>query len=118
VADLELVELFVRYDTARVPLLEPLPGDTVHQDVALDTAVQLTLEVTPTEALPDEDPVDPLLVLKDKFEEPPDVQNDLVSVAPNCPPVISEVEPCLMVYEPLPYAQHMPSPYVSFIVNV
>jgi len=66
VADLALVELLVWYITVRVPLLEPLPGDTVHQDVALDTAAQLTLEVTPTEALPDEDPADPPFVLKER----------------------------------------------------
>jgi len=38
----------------------------VHQDVALDTAVQLTLEFTPTEALPDEDPADPPFVLNER----------------------------------------------------
>jgi len=66
IADLALVELLAWYVIVRVPLLDPLPGDTVHQDVALDTAVQLTLEVTPTEALPDEDPADPLFVLNDR----------------------------------------------------
>ena len=52
VAVLAEVVVFAVYDTVRFPLLLPLAGVTVHQVVALDVAVQLMLEVTPTVLLP------------------------------------------------------------------
>ena len=48
-ADLDVVPAFAEYDTVRLPLFEPEPGDTVHQDVALLVADHDTLDVTPTE---------------------------------------------------------------------
>ena len=61
----------------------PLAGVTVHQEVALEDAVQLMLDVTPTEAFPAAEDTDAALVLKVRFEDVPDAQNDFVSVAPN-----------------------------------
>ena len=52
VAVLAEVVVFAVYDTVRFPLLLPLAGVTVHQVVALEDAVQLMLEVTPTVAFP------------------------------------------------------------------
>ena len=48
-ADLDDVPVFALYVIASVPLFEPEPGDTVHQDVALLEAVHDTLDVTPTD---------------------------------------------------------------------
>ncbi len=81
---------------ANVPLLVPLAGETVHQDVAFDTAVHETLDVT--ETLTDEAPAPPVpeAALRLKLEAIPDVQNDLVSDAPNWPPDIKVVVPCLI----------------------
>lgn len=42
----------------------------------------------------------------------------LLSVDPNAPPDATCVPPYLMVYDPLPYEQQIPSPYESLMVNV
>ena len=47
-----------------VPLFEPLAGDTVHHDVALDDADHDILELTPTELDPDPELAAPLFVVK------------------------------------------------------
>ena len=47
-----------------VPLLLPLDGVTVHHDVALETAVHATLDVTPTEAVPEAAPALPVAAPK------------------------------------------------------
>ncbi len=52
VAVLAEVVVFAAYETVRFPLLLPLAGATVHQVVALEDAVQLMLDVTPTVLLP------------------------------------------------------------------
>jgi hypothetical protein len=52
VAVLATVVVFAAYDTVRLPLLLPLAGVTVHHVVALEDAVQLVLEVTPTVLFP------------------------------------------------------------------
>ena len=52
VAVLADVLVFAVYDTVRFPLLLPLADVTVHHVVALDVAVQLMLDVTPTLLLP------------------------------------------------------------------
>jgi hypothetical protein len=47
-----------------VPLLLPLAGVTVHHAVALEDAVQATLEVTPTDAEPAAEVTEPVAALK------------------------------------------------------
>ena len=79
-------------------MLLPLAGVTLHHDAALDDATQDTLDVTPTVADPAADSALPVAALN--VNDPavdPEVQNDLVSDAPNCPPVIRVVVPCFMV---------------------
>jgi hypothetical protein len=82
VAVLNAVVVFTAYDTERLPLLLPLAGVTVHH-VALDDAVQLILDVTPTVVFPAADGTEDVLVPKIRTEEVPDTQSDFDSVAPN-----------------------------------
>ncbi len=66
VADLAEVVVLAVYAIVSVPLLLPLAGVTVHHAVALEDAVQETLEVTPTDAEPAADVTDAVEALKVK----------------------------------------------------